>query len=92
MDGPVSKNVVIHIHFSSYHTSSGFGTHMIGTEMVVLWPNDDGNVTLSRRKATQHTMPPVDDSPSAVATLSTSDTQVSSEVARNISDRKLTSP
>jgi hypothetical protein len=49
---------------------------MVGSEMVVLWPNDDGNVTLSRRKAVAQQLPPVDPSPIMAAALATNGTQV----------------
>lgn len=49
----------------------GFGSQMAGTEMVIMWANTDGSITLSQRKATGEIMPTVDSSPSRVATLST---------------------
>ncbi|KII84359.1 hypothetical protein PLICRDRAFT_46252 [Plicaturopsis crispa FD-325 SS-3] len=50
----------------------GFGKHMVNTPMVIMWPNADGNITLSQRTATFYSMPVVDSNPNQVATLSTS--------------------
>jgi len=48
----------------------GFGSQMAGTEMVIMWANSDGSITLSQRKATGEVMPTVDSSPTRLATLS----------------------
>ncbi|KIP06003.1 hypothetical protein PHLGIDRAFT_478785 [Phlebiopsis gigantea 11061_1 CR5-6] len=48
----------------------GFGTSMNNTPVVVMWPNEDGSVTLSQRLATGHVEPHPDPSPSRVATVS----------------------
>jgi hypothetical protein len=42
---------------------------MANTPMVIVWPNSDGTVTLSQRKAPQEVMPTVDPNPPRVATL-----------------------
>ncbi|KAF9063980.1 hypothetical protein BDP27DRAFT_1334319 [Rhodocollybia butyracea] len=47
----------------------GFGPHMPDTPMVVMWPNNDGTVSLSQRIATDYSMPTVVSSPQRVATL-----------------------
>jgi hypothetical protein len=49
---------------------------MVGPEMVVVWPNDNGNATLSRRKATRHFMPLIDPAPTRIAALAVRDTHV----------------
>ncbi|KAI0674858.1 hypothetical protein C8Q78DRAFT_988665 [Trametes maxima] len=46
----------------------GFGSVMTGTPMVIMWPNSDGSITLSQRKAPGETMPTVDASPPRTAT------------------------
>ena len=43
--------------------SSGFGDSMTTSQMVIMWPNKDGSVTLSQRKASSHTQPQVDGAP-----------------------------
>ncbi|RPD59755.1 hypothetical protein L227DRAFT_575750 [Lentinus tigrinus ALCF2SS1-6] len=45
----------------------GFGTQMANTPMVIMWPNSDGKITLSQRKAPGEVMPTVDSSPARVA-------------------------
>ncbi|KIY46781.1 CBD9-like protein, partial [Fistulina hepatica ATCC 64428] len=55
----------------------GFGEHMSGVPMVIMWPNADGSVTLSQREALGHTIPNVVESPARVATLSDTLTSVS---------------
>ncbi|KAJ7233918.1 hypothetical protein C8J57DRAFT_1381237 [Mycena rebaudengoi] len=47
----------------------GFGTQMINTPMVIMWPNADGTVTLSQRQAGGYSMPTVVNAPPRVATL-----------------------
>lgn len=49
----------------------GFGQSMIGSPLVILWPNADGSVTLSQRQATAHAEPQIVANPAAVATLRT---------------------
>ncbi|KAI0644677.1 hypothetical protein C8Q79DRAFT_1011697 [Trametes meyenii] len=46
----------------------GFGSVMTNTPMVIMWPNSDGSITLSQRKAPGETMPTVDASPPRTAT------------------------
>lgn len=46
----------------------GFGTTMSNADMVIMWPNRDGSVTLSQRAATGHTQPTVVQNPTRVAT------------------------
>ncbi|PFH52355.1 hypothetical protein AMATHDRAFT_46236 [Amanita thiersii Skay4041] len=41
----------------------GFGERMIGSHMVILWPNDDGTTTLSHRFANDFEEPVIDDTP-----------------------------
>ncbi|KZT57738.1 CBD9-like protein [Calocera cornea HHB12733] len=48
---------------------TGFGAQMPGSPLVVLWPNDDGTVTLSQRMASEYVMPTVQANPPRVATL-----------------------
>jgi hypothetical protein len=38
--------------------------------MVIMWPNSDGTITLSQRKASSEVEPKVDSSPPRVASLS----------------------
>lgn len=47
---------------------SGFGAQMANTPMVIMWPNSDGTVTLSPRKAPGEVMPTVDSAPPRTAT------------------------
>ncbi|KAG8941717.1 hypothetical protein FRC03_004045 [Tulasnella sp. 419] len=47
----------------------GFGNGMIGSPMVITWPNQDGTITISQRQATAHAMPQVVPNPPQVATL-----------------------
>jgi hypothetical protein len=47
----------------------GFGDTMEGSPMVIMWPNSDGSITLSQRKAPQEIMPTVDSNPPRIATL-----------------------
>ncbi|GLB35313.1 putative eukaryotic cytochrome b561 [Lyophyllum shimeji] len=35
----------------------GWGTRMEGSQMIIMWPNDDGSTTLSHRRAFGHTEP-----------------------------------
>nr|XP_019012657.1 uncharacterized protein I206_02152 [Kwoniella pini CBS 10737]OCF51438.1 hypothetical protein I206_02152 [Kwoniella pini CBS 10737] len=35
----------------------GFGNSMINSPMVIVWPNSDGSITLSQRKANNHVTP-----------------------------------
>ncbi|KAI0630134.1 hypothetical protein C8Q77DRAFT_244220 [Trametes polyzona] len=50
----------------------GFGSQMANTPMVIMWPNSDGSITLSQRKAPSEVMPTVDSSPPRTATLDAS--------------------
>ncbi|PSS35565.1 hypothetical protein PHLCEN_2v1476 [Hermanssonia centrifuga] len=50
----------------------GFGSQMANTPMVIMWPNTDGTVTLSQRKAPAEVMPTVDSNPPRIATLESS--------------------
>ncbi|WWC70667.1 uncharacterized protein I206_104618 [Kwoniella pini CBS 10737] len=50
----------------------GFGNSMINSPMVIVWPNSDGSITLSQRKANNHVTPAVDSNPPRKATLLTS--------------------
>lgn len=47
--------------------SSGFGDSMTTSQMVIMWPNKDGSVTLSQRKASSHTQPQLDRAPQRTA-------------------------
>ncbi|ORX40168.1 hypothetical protein BD324DRAFT_263199 [Kockovaella imperatae] len=47
----------------------GFGTKMANSQMVILWPNSDGSITMSQRNATGHNMPKVVQSPPRAANL-----------------------
>lgn len=47
----------------------GFGNSMVGSPMVIVWPNADGSITLSQRQATAHAEPQVVPSPPNVASL-----------------------
>ncbi|KAG8694389.1 hypothetical protein FRC09_009882, partial [Ceratobasidium sp. 395] len=44
---------------------------MVGSPMVIMWPNQDGTVTLSQREATAHAMPQVVPNPPRVASVRT---------------------
>lgn len=46
----------------------GFGTSMTDSDMVIMWPNQDGFVTLSQRAARGHSQPYVVPNPPRVAT------------------------
>ncbi|KAI0085480.1 hypothetical protein BDY19DRAFT_449511 [Irpex rosettiformis] len=50
--------------------SIGFGPRMDEAPLVVLWPNEDGSVTLSQRVADGHVPPQLDPDPPRVATIS----------------------
>ena len=56
---------------------SGFGSQMVNTPMVILWPNSDGSVTLSQRSASGRFMPTVVSSPPRVASIQNSLVDVS---------------
>lgn len=47
----------------------GFGQQMANSPMVILWPNSDGSITLSQRKAPGEVMPTVDSNPPRTASL-----------------------
>ncbi|KAG7439474.1 uncharacterized protein BT62DRAFT_938978 [Guyanagaster necrorhizus] len=47
----------------------GFGSQMDNTQMVIMWSNSDGSITLSQRLGDGHNLPRVDSSPDRVATL-----------------------
>jgi len=47
--------------------SSGFGDSMTTSQMVIMWPNKDGSVTLSQRKASSRTQPQLDRAPQRTA-------------------------
>ena len=40
---------------------------MTNSQMVIMWPNRDGSVTLSQRKASSHTQPQLDPAPQRTA-------------------------
>ena len=42
---------------------------MANSQMVIVWPNSDGTITLSQRDATSHNMPTPLANPSQVANL-----------------------
>ena len=67
---------------------------MSGSDMVVLWSNSDGTITLSQRTGTGHVMPTVDSSPSRVASLqqSASDVRSSPFHPNGAESNKLVSP
>jgi hypothetical protein len=48
----------------------GFGPSMVGSDMVILWPNQDGSITLSQRYAAAYSEPRVVQSPPRVAFVS----------------------
>ncbi|GFZ45290.1 hypothetical protein JCM24511_03016 [Saitozyma sp. JCM 24511] len=50
----------------------GFGSQMVGSPMIIAWPNADGSFTISQRQATQQAMPMVVPNPARKATLVTS--------------------
>ena len=50
----------------------GFGASMVGSDMVVMWPNEDGGITLSQRFADSYSEPTIVQSPARVATVSES--------------------
>jgi len=47
----------------------GFGTQMPNSPMVITWPNDNGQITISQREATAHVMPVVQSNPPRIASL-----------------------
>lgn len=51
--------------------AAGFGESMVGSPMMIMWPNSDGTITLSQRQATAHAEPQVVASPPRVATVQT---------------------
>ncbi|KAI0771783.1 hypothetical protein BC629DRAFT_755484 [Irpex lacteus] len=55
----------------------GFGSQMANTPMVIMWPNNDGNITLSQRQAPSEVMPTVASNPPRIATLEQSLSSVS---------------
>ncbi|KAF7789571.1 hypothetical protein EIP86_000517 [Pleurotus ostreatoroseus] len=58
----------------------GFGPRMNDTPLVIMWPNEDGSVTLSQRQASGHTAPVPVASPPHTATVS-SLTDLSDEIS-----------
>lgn len=55
---------------------------MAGTEMVIMWQNSDGNITVSQRKGTGESEPPVNSNPSRLAALSNSLSSVGANFIR----------
>ncbi|KAH9859060.1 hypothetical protein C2E23DRAFT_880437 [Lenzites betulinus] len=55
----------------------GFGNQMANTPMVIMWPNSDGTITLSQRKAPSEVMPTVDANPPRIAAADTAASDVS---------------
>ncbi|KAI0340637.1 hypothetical protein BDW22DRAFT_390587 [Trametopsis cervina] len=51
--------------------SIGFGPEMAGSPLVIMWPNEDGTVYLSQRKAVGHVPPVLDSDPPRIASVST---------------------
>jgi hypothetical protein len=47
----------------------GFGTLMTNAAMVIMWPNSDGSITLSQRRASAYALPAVDRNPPRIATV-----------------------
>ncbi|KAK0213310.1 hypothetical protein DFS33DRAFT_1377795 [Desarmillaria ectypa] len=47
----------------------GFGNRMDNTQMVIMWSNSDGTITLSQRRGNGHDTPRVDSKPDRVAAL-----------------------
>jgi len=62
---------------------------MADTPMVIMWPNSDGNITLSQRSAPSEVMPTVDKNPPRVASLSVEDSSVSLPTLRRVHNVKL---
>lgn len=48
----------------------GFGSHMVGSPMVIMWPNPDGSITISQRQAKSESLPAVVANPPRAATVS----------------------
>ncbi|KAI0047913.1 hypothetical protein FA95DRAFT_1572206 [Auriscalpium vulgare] len=67
----------------------GFGHRMNDSPMVIMWPWDNGSVTLSQRTAPYETMPTPDKSPAFNASLSLSATKVSSAASQMAFTRPL---
>lgn len=70
MDGgvgflPSFDNAILILHHS------GFGSHMAGSPMVIMWSNSDGTITLSQRSASSEVQPKLDSNPPRVASLLT---------------------
>ena len=49
---------------------------MADSDMIIVWPNEDGSTTLSQRDASGHVMPSLDRDITRVATLSPGSTSV----------------
>ncbi|KAI0821668.1 hypothetical protein BC628DRAFT_1329028 [Trametes gibbosa] len=60
----------------------GFGSTMANTPMVIMWPNSDGSVTISQRKATAEIMPTVDSNPPRKATADTTASDISQSLPK----------
>ncbi|KAF5376527.1 hypothetical protein D9757_008300 [Collybiopsis confluens] len=54
----------------------GFGHRMAGSDMIVMWRNQDGSLTISHRHAKDHTEPEVDETPLRTAFLPPHQTEV----------------
>ncbi|KAG9101820.1 hypothetical protein FS749_002713 [Ceratobasidium sp. UAMH 11750] len=61
--------------------ATGFGQSMVGSPMVIMWPNSDGTITLSQREAVAHAEPQVVANPPRVASLRTDLSSLTSGVS-----------
>ena len=69
--------------------SSGFGTSMTNSQMVIMWPNKDGSVTVSQRTASSHTEPQVDPTPQRIAQTDLAVSAVSDYISNMSNNKRL---
>lgn len=60
----------------------GFGRIMAHTAMVIMWPNDDGSITLSQRTAPREVMPTVVKNPPRIADVSAAGTYLDGDFSK----------
>ena len=70
LDGNVNTLLLsIIVTSKSWKSHRGFGTSMTNAAMVIMWPNSDGTITLSQRRAPAYSLPIVDRNPPRVANV-----------------------
>ncbi|KAK0225379.1 hypothetical protein IW262DRAFT_1456466 [Armillaria fumosa] len=57
------------VGWMAMYVFAGFGSQMDNTQMVIMWSNNDGTITLSQRRGDGHNLPLVDSNPDRVAAL-----------------------